>query len=96
MDLVNLQIGPIAFDHADYDAEHDVLYLSVGEPRVAESEETPEGHVIRYRPATDHIIGLTLLGPRRIIEREGKLTVTLPESVETRSAEDMAKLLVAA
>jgi hypothetical protein len=36
------------------------------------------------------------MSPRRIIEREGKLTVTFPETVETRSAEDMAELLVAA
>jgi hypothetical protein len=34
-----------------------------------------------------------MLGPRRILEREGRLTVTLPEIVETRSAEDMAPAL---
>lgn len=96
VELVNLQIGPVIFDHADYDAEHDILYLSIGEPQPADAEETPEGHAIRYAPGTNRIVGLTVLGPRRIIESEGKLTVTFPEMVETRSAEDMADLLLAA
>jgi uncharacterized protein YuzE len=96
MELVNLQIGPVIFDHADYDAEHDILYLSVGEPQAADAQETPEGHAIRYAPGTNRIVGLTVLGPRWIIEHEGKLTVTFPEIVETRSAEDVADLLVAA
>jgi hypothetical protein len=26
MEQVNIRIGPVAFDHADYDAENDVLY----------------------------------------------------------------------
>jgi hypothetical protein len=43
---VNITIGPVTLDHADYDAEHDVLYLHVGEPQPGEGEETPEGHVI--------------------------------------------------
>ncbi len=42
MEQVNIRIGPVAFDHADYDAENDVLYLHVGEPKEAEGEETPE------------------------------------------------------
>ena len=27
-----------------------MLYLHVGEPQAGESEETPEGHVVRYAP----------------------------------------------
>lgn len=45
MDHVNIRIGSVTFDLADYDAENDVLYLHVGEPRKAEGEETAEGHV---------------------------------------------------
>ena len=48
MDAVNIQIGHLLFDHADYDADSDVLYLHVGEPRPAEGEETPEGHLLRF------------------------------------------------
>jgi hypothetical protein len=32
MEAVNVKIGPLAFDHADYDSEGDVLYLHVGAP----------------------------------------------------------------
>jgi uncharacterized protein YuzE len=94
MDRVKIKIGPITFDHADYDAESDVLYLHVGEPRKAEGEETPEGHVLRYAPGTQEIVGLTVLGPRRILDRDGNLTVTIPEPVEA-SAEDLAPALAA-
>jgi hypothetical protein len=43
MEAVNVKIGPLVFDHADYDSEGDVLYLHVGAPQDAEGEETPEG-----------------------------------------------------
>jgi uncharacterized protein YuzE len=86
MERVNITIGPVTFDHADYDAEHDVLYLHVGEPQAGEGEETPEGHVIRYVPGTAQIAGLTMLGPRRILERDGRLVVTIPEAIETTAA----------
>ena len=59
MEAVNVHIGPLVFDHADYDSEGDVLYLHVGPPRVAEGEETPEGHVLRFEPGTDQIVGLS-------------------------------------
>jgi hypothetical protein len=90
MERVNLKIGPLSFDHADYDA----LYLHVGEPQVGEGEETPEGHVLRYAPGTNRIVGLTILGTRRILERDGHLAVTVPEIVET-TAEDPAPALAA-
>ena len=95
MERVNIRIGPVAFDHADYDAEHDVLYLHVGEPEAADGEETPEGHVIRYATGTNRIVGLTMINPRFILERDGHLTVTIPETIET-TAEDLAPALTAA
>jgi uncharacterized protein YuzE len=94
MERVNITIGPLSFDHADYDAENDVLYLHVGEPQAAEGEETPEGHVIRYARGTNQVAGLTVLGARRILERDGHLVVTVPETVET-TAEDLAPALAA-
>jgi hypothetical protein len=95
MERVNIKIGPVAFDHADYDAENDVLYLHVGSPQKGEGEETPEGHVVRFAPGTQRIVGLTILGPRRILERDGRLTVTVPEAVEA-TADDLAAALAAA
>jgi hypothetical protein len=95
MERVNIKIGPVVFDHADFDVENDVLYLHVGEPQPGEGEETPEGHVIRFAPGTQRIVGLTILGPRRTLERDGGLTVTIPETVQTTAAE-LAPALVAA
>jgi hypothetical protein len=95
MEQVNIRIGPALFDHADYDAEHDVLYLHVGEPQEGQGEETPEGHVIRFAPETERIIGLTLLGPRQILADEGHIVVTLPEAVEA-SADELVPFLTAA
>jgi hypothetical protein len=42
----------------------------------------------------DQTIGLTILSPRRRLDRNGKFTNTIPESVET-SADDLAQALAA-
>jgi uncharacterized protein YuzE len=94
MECVNITIGPLSFDHADYDAENDVLYLHIGAPGPAEGEETPEGHVIRYAPGSSRVVGLTMLGARRVLERDGRLAITVPEIVET-TAEQLAPALAA-
>jgi hypothetical protein len=72
----------LAFDDADYDAEGDVLYLHVGASQEAEGEETPEGHVLRFEPGTHRIVGLTVINARWLLDRDGRLTVTIPETVE--------------
>jgi uncharacterized protein YuzE len=94
MEQVNIRIGPVTFDHADYDAESDVLYLHLGEPRGAEGEETPEGHVIRFKPGTQRIVGLTVVGAQAILDRDGELRITILESVKA-SADDLAPALAA-
>lgn len=95
MKQVNIKIGPVTFDRADHDAEHDVLYLHVGDPQEAAGEETPEGHVLRYAPGTQRIVGMTILGAKRILDRDGELLVTVPESVRA-GADDLAPALAAA
>jgi uncharacterized protein YuzE len=94
MERVNITIGALSFDFADYDAENDVLYLHVGDPQAGEGEETPEGHVVRYAPGTSSVIGLTVLGARHLLDRDGHLSVTIPETVET-TAEQLAPALSA-
>jgi uncharacterized protein YuzE len=94
MEQVKIKIGSVTFDHADYDADSDVLYLHVGEPQEAEGEETPEGHLLRFAAGTQNIVGLTVLGARRLLDRDGNLTVTIPESIEA-SADDLAPALAA-
>jgi hypothetical protein len=95
MEAVSIKIGPVVFSYADYDSENDVLYLHVAAPESAEGIETPEGHVVRYAPDSDRIVGLTLMSPRLILEREGRLAVTIPETVEAPT-ESLAPILAAA
>lgn len=95
MESMRVQIGPLIFDHADYDAEGDVLYLHVGEPVDAEGEETPEGHVVRFEPGTQRVVGLTLINARSLLDREGRLIVTVPETLEA-SADELAPALAVA
>jgi uncharacterized protein YuzE len=92
---MNVHIGSLVVDHADYDAEGDVLYLHVGSPRVAEGEETPEGHVLRFEPGTDQVVGLTLVNPRWLLDRDGRLIVTFAEKVEAGADELAAALTLA-
>jgi hypothetical protein len=94
MDQVNIRVGSVVFDVADYDAESDVLDLHVGEPREAEGEETPEGHVLHFEPGTQRIVGLTVLGAQAILDRDGELRITMPEQAKA-SADDLAPALVA-
>jgi hypothetical protein len=49
MKAVDVHIGPLVFDQADYDPDGDVLYLHVGAPREAECEEPPKAHRPRRR-----------------------------------------------
>ena len=95
MERVNIKIGPLTFDWANYDAENDVLYLHVGDPQTAEGEEAPEGHVLCYAPGTSQVVGLTVVGARETLERDGRLSITVPETIET-TAEDLAPALAAA
>ncbi|MEP0763334.1 MAG: DUF2283 domain-containing protein [Chloroflexota bacterium] len=44
-----------------YDAEGDVLYLSIGEPRPAISQEVGDDVLLRIDPDTGEIVGLTVL-----------------------------------
>ena len=95
MEAVDVHIGPLVFDQADYDPDGDVLYLHVGSPRDAEGEETPEGHVLRFEPGTHRIVGLTAINARWLVDRDGRLLVTVPETVEA-SADELAEALTVA
>jgi Protein of unknown function (DUF2283) len=64
MDAMTVKIGPLTFDHASYDEQGDVLYLHVGERHAAaDSEETPEGHVLRFDEAGRSRIAQASRGP---------------------------------
>jgi uncharacterized protein YuzE len=57
---------PHRLDAVLYDADADVLYLSIGDPeRAVDFEESPGGHALRYDEHGD----ITIVGARRLIER---------------------------
>lgn len=95
METVNVKIVSLTFDHADYGPAGDVLYLHVGQPQPGEGEETPEGHVLRFAPGTQRVVGLTVINAQALLGRDGRLIVTIPETVEA-SANELAPALHAA
>jgi hypothetical protein len=51
--------------------------------------------VLRFEPGTQRIVGLTVINARWLLDRDGHLTITIPETVEA-SADDLAAALAAA
>lgn len=87
--------GKTRFDNVDYDADADVLYLHVGDPSSAvEFDESPEGHALRFDSA-GHLVGVTIVGARRLLDRGHRLIVTVPERLELDSTQ-LAEVINAA
>lgn len=81
------RIGNHEFDRERYDAEGDVLYLSRGpEQEAASTFATPEGHAVRLDSAGE-VIGLTIVNAKWLLDRDGKLVVTIPERIESPRAD---------
>ncbi len=90
---MTIRVGNHEFDHVSYDAEADVLYLHHGEPvPAAETVGTPDGHAVKLDSAGE-VIGLTIVNARWLAERDGHITITVPERIET-SASELAPALV--
>ncbi len=59
----------------------DELYLHLGDHQLAAvSEETPEGHVLRFN-AQGGVLGLTMINAKWLLERDHVINVTVPEYV---------------
>lgn len=87
MDSMKVKIDELVFDGANYDAEGDVLYFTRGHSNVAaDAALTPEGHGVRY-DAEGHVIGVTIINARWLLERDGHLTITPPHAVRVEEAE---------
>jgi uncharacterized protein YuzE len=87
---MTIRIGTLSFDDVEYDADADVLYLSIGDPRLpAESFGSPEGHNIRYDEAGS-IIAITIVNAKWLLERDGEIKLTIPSRVP---AADLAPAL---
>lgn len=79
---MRVRIGPHEFDRVSYDEPGDVLYLGrAGAERAVVTDATPEGHAVQFDARGD-LIGLTLVNARWLIERDGKLVITVPERIE--------------
>lgn len=44
-----------------YDRDNDILYLSIGKPRSAISQEVGDDVLVRVDPATGEVVGLTVM-----------------------------------
>lgn len=69
----------ISFGHHEYDERGDVLYLSVADYQgpPARAYASPEGHAAEY-DGSNHVIALTLVNVRWLLDRDGELTITWP------------------
>jgi len=65
-----------------------------GDTSVAsEAALTPEGHGVCY-DANGEVISVTIINARRIIGRDGHVTITLPHAVRVEAKELAAALVV--
>ncbi len=92
---MSVHIGQYTFDHVSYDEARDILYLSISEPRdAADSEETPEGHIVRYDDQ-EQIIGLTLVNAKWLLDRDETLSITFPQRSAVADARELYAALAA-
>jgi uncharacterized protein YuzE len=69
----------------NYDAEADVLYVSLGSPRAAEGVDVGEGVVVRYDPEQREVVGLTVIGMRaKLLRGLGSASEAEPVAVHDR------------
>lgn len=81
------RIGKHEFDRERYDATGDVLYLGRGtDEEAASTFATPEGHAVRLNSAGE-VIGMTIVNAKWLLDRDGKLVVTIPERIESSRAD---------
>jgi uncharacterized protein YuzE len=87
-------MGSHEFDDVVYDAVGDVLYMHKGKPApAAKTLASPEGHAVMLNN-TGEIVGITVVNAKWLAERDGQITVSIPERLET-SASELASTLAA-
>jgi uncharacterized protein YuzE len=83
--MATVHFGPYEFDRVVYDSEGDVLYLSRNEaPAAADTIATPEGHAVRLDEIGE-VIGITIVNAKWLVERDGKISLTVPSLIETNA-----------
>jgi uncharacterized protein YuzE len=92
---MTVHVGPYEFDHVSYDNDGDVLYLRRGERQeAADTFGTPEGHAVRL-DEDGEVIGITIVNAKWLLERDGKINITVPSLIETNT-DELAEALTAA
>jgi uncharacterized protein YuzE len=91
-----MKIGDWVFDEASYDADADVLYLSIGKPRRAVGEQTPEGHVVHFDEETEEFCGVTIIGVQEILAENGSVDVTVPAQPKPLPRHQLDRVLATA
>jgi uncharacterized protein YuzE len=90
---VSIRIGGREFEHAMYDEEADVLYLSNGEPRAAASTYgTPEGHAVRF-DEEGHVIGMTIVNAGWLSSHGEEVVITVSQQQIEAPARDLTAAL---
>ena len=54
----------------DYNAEADVLYLSIGDPKPAVGVDVGDGVILLYDEAHKEVVGITFIGLRERLLKE--------------------------
>jgi uncharacterized protein YuzE len=89
-----LLLGDAAIDRYTYYEEGDVLYLTAGAPQAAADDyESLEGDTV-FVDARGRIIGVTIIGAREMLDRDGTLNVTLPSGPAARFPREVIEPLL--
>jgi uncharacterized protein YuzE len=92
---MTVHVGSYEFDQVSYDSDGDVLYLRRGARQAAaDTFATPEGHAVRLDEHGE-VIGITIVNAKWLLERDGKINLTVPSLIETNT-DDLAQALAAA
>jgi uncharacterized protein YuzE len=92
---MTITIADIRFDFHDYDPRGDTLFLSVGRPASeppTDAADTPEHHFVEY-DATGNVRAIELMNPRKLLERNGELPITLPGKATVPAPPELIALL---
>jgi uncharacterized protein YuzE len=91
---MSVTVGSYEFERVRYDSDTDVLCLRRGDSpeRAADTFETPEGHLVLLDEVGE-VTGIALISAKELLDRDGKVAVTLPRVVEA-DTDELARALV--
>jgi uncharacterized protein YuzE len=85
---MKIAVGSYEFDDVRYDSDCDVLCLRLRGTRgtAADILDTPEGHLV-YLDDDGEVTGISLVGAKELIDRDGRVPVTFPRLIEPDTGE---------